>query len=413
MSEAKKTLKIAHVVRRFVFAEWGGTESAVWNTVRNQRRLGLNPEILATAALAQVGEEFRDEVRIRRFSYFYPYFPMSRRTAAMLDKKGGNPFVPALFRALRQERFDLVHIHCGGRMAVMSALTAHRGNRPCVITLHGGHAAVPPEEIRQMMAPVRGKFHYGGVLDRLRKLRRDAVGAADAVICVSHEEAERLAARYPGRPIVYLPNGVNCADFQVKPPCSPRREWGIAAGRTLVLCISRIDYQKNQLILLNLLERDRQCHVLLVGPITAPGYCDRLRAEAARRKVAERLTIIPGLPPDDPRLKAILHEAELFVLPSLHEPFGIVALEAWAAGLPVLAARVGGLKDFIRSGHNGLLFAPDDPEELFQAYQKLTGDAALRARLAANAADAVRAFGWDALSLRLVNLYRELIDARS
>ena len=72
--------------------------------------------------------------------------------------------------------------------------------------------------------------------------------------------------------------------------------------------------------------------------------------------VTERVTLIPGLPPGDPRLKAILHEAELFVLPSLHEPFGIVALEAWAAGLPVVAARTGGLKDFIEEGRTGLLF---------------------------------------------------------
>ena len=217
MSGAERPLKIAHVVRRFVFEEWGGTESVVWNTVLHQRRLGLTPEILTTAALAQTGEELREGIGIRRFPYFYPYFPMTCRTARLLDKKGGNPFVPALFRALEQEKFDLIHIHCGGRMAVMSALTAHRCGIPCVISLHGGHAAVPPEEIRRMMAPVRHKFHYGGLLDRLRGLRRDAVAEADAAICISRDEEKLLSARYPGKRIVYHPNGVNCADFQVKP----------------------------------------------------------------------------------------------------------------------------------------------------------------------------------------------------
>ena len=412
MSVAERPLRIAHVVRRFVFDEWGGTETVVWNTVLNQRKLGLAPEILTTAALSHPGEELRDKIRIRRFPYFYAYFPMSAQTAGLLDKKGGNPFAPALFKALRQEPFDLIHIHCGGRMAVMSALTAHRRNLPCVISLHGGHAAVPPEEIRQMMEPVRHKLHYGGIIDRLRRLRRDAAAEADAVICISREEERLLAARYPGHRVVYLPNGVNRGDFQTKPECSPRREWGIPADRKLALCISRIDYQKNQMMLLELPRRDLQCHLLLIGPVTAPWYLDRLRERAGQLGVADRLTVIPGLPPGDPRLKAILHEAELFVLPSLHEPFGIVALEAWAAGLPVLASNAGGLKDFIVSGRNGILFDPDDPEALFRGYKALTGDAALRAQLAANALDDVRKYDYGALTGRLLELYRELIHER-
>ena len=76
----------------------------------------------------------------------------------------------------------------------MSALLAHRLDVPCVISLHGGHAAVPPEEIRQMMAPVRGKFHYGGILDRLLRLRRDAVAEADAVIWAEEKGVSKRAA---------------------------------------------------------------------------------------------------------------------------------------------------------------------------------------------------------------------------
>ena len=101
------------------------------------------------------------------------------------------------------------------------------------------------------------------------------------------------------------------------------------------------------------------------------------------------------------------------MLPSLHEPFGIVALEAWAAGLPVLASRVGGLKDFIEPERNGLLFEPDDPESLIRCCKRLLDDADLRKRLAANALVDVRQFGWDALTERLVNLYRELIHERN
>ena len=290
-------------------------------------------------------------------------------------------------------------------------LLAHRLGIPCVTSLHGGFAAVPPEEVRKMMAPTRGRFHYGGIIDRLAGYRRNVIAESDAVVCISRDEETLLKEKFPDRRIVYLPNGVNCEDFAVKPACSPRAEWGIPANRRLVLCISRIDYQKNQKLLLELPVRDPACHVLLIGPVTAPWYHRELLDRARELGVADRLTVIPGLPPGDPRLKAILHEADLFVLPSLHEPFGIVALEAWAAGLPVLAAKVGGLKDFIEPGRNGVLFDPADAASLVREYDRLMADEGLRKQLAANALADVRAYSWEALTGRLLDLYGELRHA--
>ena len=409
MSAAAKTLKIAHVLRRFTFGEWGGTETVVWNTVLQQRSRGVEAEILSTAALSVPGEEVRGGIPIRRFRYWYPYFPMTAQTRRELDKKGGNPFCPGLFRALRRGHYDLIHIHCGGRMAVMCALTAHRLGIPCVVSLHGGFADVPKEELRKMMSPTKGKFHYGGIFDRIFGWRKNVIAEADATICISRREEELLKAQFPGRRIVYQPNGVNCEDFAVKPPCSPRSEWGIPAGRRLVLCISRIDYQKNQKLLLELPAKDPECHLLLIGPVTAPWYHQELLDKAKQLGVSDRLTVIPGLPPSDPRLKAILHEADIFILPSLHEPFGIVILEAWSAGIPVIASNAGGLKDFIESGRTGLLFDPGHPEELVRAYETLTGDPELRRRLADAAREEVRNYSWKALTGRLLDLYADLM----
>ncbi|MBR4676291.1 MAG: glycosyltransferase family 4 protein [Victivallales bacterium] len=400
--------KIAHVVRRFVFDEWGGTENVVWNTVLQQRKVGLEAEILATSALTTAGEEEREGIRIRRFPYWYPYFPLTQKTRLVLDKKGGNPFSPQLFRALEFGHFDLIHIHCGGRMAVLCALLAHRLKIPCVISLHGGFADVPAEELRQMMAPTKGLFHYGGIIDRLFRLRRNPVAEADGVICISHGEEKLLKERFPNKRIAYLPNGVDCGIFRVKPSCSPRAEWGIPNERRLILCISRIDYQKNQKVLLSLLSEDANSHLLLIGPITAPVYCEELKKLAQEKNVAGRLTIIPGLEHDDPRLKAILHEAQLFVLPSIHEPFGIVVLEAWAAGLAVIASNAGGLKDFVRHKRNGLLFSPDDVAELVENYKLLMENPELRSRLVATALEDVQEYSWERLSERLIALYQEL-----
>ena len=108
-------MKIAHIVRRFTFAEWGGTESVVWNIAKQQKAQGLTPEILCTAALDKVGTEVIDGITIRRFPYFYPYFPMPEKDRLALDKKGGNPFSPELMKALQKGKFDIFHIHEIGR----------------------------------------------------------------------------------------------------------------------------------------------------------------------------------------------------------------------------------------------------------------------------------------------------------
>ena len=69
-------MKIAHIVRRFTFSEWGGTESVVWNIALQQKAQGLTPEILCTAALDKAGVEIVNGITIRRYPYFYPYIPM-------------------------------------------------------------------------------------------------------------------------------------------------------------------------------------------------------------------------------------------------------------------------------------------------------------------------------------------------
>ena len=87
-------MKITHIVRRFTFSEWGGTESVVWHIALQQKARGLTPEILCTAALDKTGTETVEGITIRRFPYFYPYFPMPAKDKLALDKKGGNPLTP-------------------------------------------------------------------------------------------------------------------------------------------------------------------------------------------------------------------------------------------------------------------------------------------------------------------------------
>ena len=146
----RKTFKVVHVVRRFAFEEWGGTETVVWNSARKLRDQGVESEIFSTRACSGTGDEVRDGVPIRRFDYFYPYWPLGEERVRALDKKGGNPLSAGLFKALRECDCDLVHIHTAGRLAQQAILIAHRRHIPAVVSFHGGCRDVPAAELREV-----------------------------------------------------------------------------------------------------------------------------------------------------------------------------------------------------------------------------------------------------------------------
>ena len=393
-----KSLKVAHVVRRYSLAEWGGTETVVRHTVEEQRALGHEPCVFCTAALQPPGARTTDDVRL--FPYFYPYFPMPAADRLKLDKKGGSPYAPALFRAVAAFRPDVIHIHAGGRLACSAVRLAERLDVPSVISLHGGAAVVPKSEMEEMLRPLKGKFPYGAILDRFAGIRFDPLARVGAIVCISHAEETRLAQLYPGRMIRYLPNGVELP----KGEAVRRRE----SRPVSILCVSRIDYQKNQLALVELLAARPDCRLTLVGPITAQWYADKIAARVRELGVGDRFTLIPGLPPGSAELAAAFAAADVFVLPSVHEPFGIVALEAMARGVPLIASNVGGLPDFVRDGVNGLLFAPSSPDGLLQAFDRL---AALPLDARAAMVDAglatAQGFAWPSVVARLMRIYAE------
>lgn len=397
-------MKIAHIVRRFTFSEWGGTESVVWHIAKQQKAQGLQPEILCTAALDKVGMEVVDGITIRRFSYLYPYFPMPEKDRLALDKKGGNPFSPELMKALQKGKFDIFHIHAGGRLANYTLRLAKKISVPALMSLHGGSCAIPQQEMELMLKPLKHKFSYGGIVDRLCRTRKTPESQADVLLALSREEVEKLKKRYPEKQVELFPNGILHREL---PEAGVfRKKYNIPDDKKLLLCISRIDYQKNQKILLKLLKKHTDTHLLLIGPVTAAWYRDEILRDAEKTGVMGQLSIIPGLSPDDPALLQALKAAYCFILPSRHEPFGIAALEALDAEVPLIASAVGGLKDFLVDGKNALLFEDNNAASLLEAYNKIE---LLRNDLIANGTTTAQEYNWQNIAEKLTDLYRGLL----
>ena len=384
------TMRTAHIIRRFAFSEWGGTESVVWNTALALHAKGSPSEIFATKALSPVQDEVRNAIPIHRFSYRYPYFPLSKEKVRILDKKGGNPVVPGLQKALRKGEFDILHCHTMGRMAAETRAAARRLHVPYIMTLHGGYFDVPPAEIKQMMKPLQGTIPYGNFMDRLFGRRVDALKLANGIVCVGENEIQPAKEHFPDKLIIHLPNGVNYEYFHEYSGSDFRRQVGIRSDRKILL--------------------GEPWHLVFIGAATAEWYVDKLREKIRLMNLTNRVTIINGVPPDSSLLPAAYHAASAFLLPSLHEPFGIVVLEAWSAGTPVIVSPVGGLKTLVRDGETGF-FAPAEgaPHEWADLIRKLDEDTELRGRIT-DAADAeVREnYSWSVITDRLLDFYQEV-----
>lgn len=388
-------MKIAHVLRRISFNDWGGTEQVVWNIAKAQAKAGHDVRLFATSALSGEGLETVDGLEVRRFKPIYPWWPMSSRLAAELDLKGGNPFVPGLGRAIREWRPDVVHCHAMARIAELCIRTAAKTGAKSVVSLHGGGANVPAAEAKSLKAPTRGLFPWGKLVDCamgwIRRVPEDFGG----IVCVGADEYERYKARHDH--VMFLPNGVDTSLFS---RCAPHA----SGGR--IVCVARIDRQKNQMMLVEALARHPSATVRLVGPVTQPDYKEELLRRARELGVDGRLSFAGALRPGSDELVNEYANADMFVLPSRHEPFGIVVLEAWAAGLPVVASDIGGLGRLCAEHPDAaVVFAPGDDSALDAALVAASAKAEAMGRAGREAASQ---YEWSRLSAMLVDFYAQI-----
>lgn len=407
-------MNVVQVPRRFVASEWGGTETVVLQTSKRLLAMGHHTEILCANALAGCDVEVVDGVRVRRVPYTYPYWFLRDEAKRQLDKKGGNLFSFALMKALRAyPDLDVIHMHTLKRVGGIGRHVARKRRIPYVVTLHGGVFDVPAQEADTMTRPTRGAFEWGKVLGMWVGSRRVLDDAA-AVICVGTEEQREVQRRFPHKRVVHLPNGVDADHFAEGDGHGFRRRHGIARQARVLLTVGRIDSQKNQLFavrcLPRLLECDAGVHLVLIGHVSNEAYCGRVMAEAERLGVGGRVCLIRGLPADGQDLVDAYHAADMFLLPSIHEPFGIVILEAWAAGLPVMASRVGGVPSFVSEGQDGILFEPDNERDFQAAFRALWGSPERMMAIAqAGQTKAREHYSWDHVTKALVQLYEEVV----
>jgi glycosyltransferase involved in cell wall biosynthesis len=406
---------IIHVPRRYVADQWGGTETVIQEISLQQKRAGFSPLVMTSMALAESRNENISGVQVKRFNYCYPFFGLNAEAKAAMDKKGGNLLSLSLFVGLiTAPDVRLFHSHAVNRLGGMVRTAARLRGKPFVVSVHGGVFDVPKSERSSMLAPIIGKIEWGRLFGAFFGSRR-VLEDADMLVFVCKEEAEQARIKLSHDRIAHLPNGVDCSRFQTGDGASFRAKHDLPADAFVVLNISRIDEQKNQLLLLEsfaqLAAERPDAHLVLIGPETQPDYAVRLRKFVEKSGLTDRVRILHGLKNNDAELVNAYHACDVFVLPSVHEPFGIVVLEAWSSGKAVIASNVGGLGTLIQDGENGIHIDPKSKrvaEDLTSKMLLLAQAPSKRNALAqAGKKEAITHYDWSRIAARQEEIYQQ------
>lgn len=287
--------------------------------------------------------------------------------------------------------------------------------RPDVVHAHDWHTAWAGDTLSTLFgAPLIATFHstergrHGGHVPEGPSSAINAVEAwlahrSDAQICCSRfMMRELLEGLDPGN-VRLIPNGVDPRVW--RPTANVARE-------SLVLAWGRVQYEKGFQVLAQAMAMLRGRVPGLRCVIAGRGsYLPELQSQVDIEGVSD-LVNLAGFVSDD-ELRSLLHRAGCVVIPSLYEPFGIVALEALAAEAPTVAARTGGLAEIIEGTDAALLFEPGNARLLADAIERVLTDRALATEMQARGRDVlISRFSWDAIAASTLEVYEQVISDR-
>jgi D-inositol-3-phosphate glycosyltransferase len=326
------------------------------------------------------------------------------------------PFTSEVLRVEAQHEpgwYDLVHSHYWLSGQVGRAARARWG----VPLVHSAHT----------LAKVKNASLADGDTPEplVRLLGEDRVVAeADRLVASTEDEARQLALLYGARPdqVVTVPPGVDLKLFRLAghwARSAARTRLGVPPDGVVLLFVGRIQPLKAPDVLLRavlpLLDRAPQLRgrlqVMVVGGPSGSGL-DRpesLQKLAASLGIADLVRFEP--PAREDRLADLYRAADVTVVPSHSESFGLVALESQACGTPVVAAAVGGLRTAVDDGVSGLLVDSHDPADFAAAIHRVVGRPAYRARLSAGARSHAERFSWQRTAEGLLAAYRGALTA--
>jgi glycogen(starch) synthase len=373
----------------------GGLGRHVQELSKSMVHAGHEVTVVTRHAPGAPVEEWVDGARVLRAPEDPPLFPLSTPTLLAWAMAFNHGLIRAGQRAAQQAEFDVIHAH--DWLVAQAAVTLKEQLRlPLVVTIHsteiGRHLGWLPDEMNKRIHSVE------------RWLGHEA---SRVVLCSDYmrQEASHLLGIDRDR-IDVVPNGVDVLLWRTDPSAVQltRRRYNDAGP--LIGYAGRLVYEKGVQTMLHALPELRRRHPGLRLLVAGEGPHGAQLRELTNRLELRHVVTFTGFLGDE--LPTVMAATDVLVVPSLYEPFGMVALEAAAAGTPIAAAATGGLAEFVETGRTGVTFPASNPTALAEAVSGLLRDGTAARSMAANARRAVAdRYSWDAVVRGVHGVYRK------
>jgi D-inositol-3-phosphate glycosyltransferase len=304
-------------------------------------------------------------------------------------------------------QYDVIHSHYW-----MSGLAARDLKRRWGIpVVHMFHTlGLMKQRVARTPGEADGDYRLSG--------EREVLQLADRIIAATPAELAQLQWLYQAdiHKVVVIPPGVDLGHFYPIPPDEAKEFIGVAPCEQMLLFVGRIEPLKgiDTLIEAIAIMRQQNVHVCLsviggdpdLSQENAGSEMARLQTLREKYHLQDLVAFLGKRSQDT--LPYYYSAAEAVVVPSHYESFGMVALEAMACGVPVVASQVGGLAFLVQDGVTGYTVPVDEPQALAERLIRLVQDKELREQLGKQAADFARQYGWEHIAGRMINTYNEV-----
>lgn len=410
-------MRVLHLSWEYPPLVYGGLGRHVHALAEAQAALGHDVTVITQRPPGDVAaEEIRSGVRILRVEHDPPHLPFDEEHLLAWTLALQTAVIRRGLAWAPEGRPEVVHAH--------DWLMAHAGitlrealDTPLVATIHateaGRHQGWLPSDLSRSIHDVEGW------------LTRTA---ARVIACSEHMqwEVERLFG-IPGDRIDVIANGIDLGRWRASRAAAARmraRYAGTASPGTasagtaspdtgpLIVFCGRLEWEKGGHTFIDALPRLRRRFPGLRAVIAGRGGQEQSLRDRVRAKRLGRTVSFAGwLPERD--LHALMRAADVLVVPSLYEPFGLVALEGAALGTPLVVAATGGLAEFVIDGETGTVFPAGDPAALAAATTAALLDPDAAARMARRARRRLRReYSWERLAASTVDTYRRARRSR-
>ena len=294
--------------------------------------------------------------------------------------------------------FDVMHVH--DWLAAFSGISfKHYTRKPMVLTVHSTEVG----RAQGLHSP--DSFSINGI-------EWWSMYEADRVIVCSNSMKNEVCNHFnlPREKVDVIPNGIDVSKYQILVDRGAvRQRYGVGWGEKLVLCVGRLVPQKGIEYFIRAIPSIARRYPEAKFVIVGEGWSrDILEGEARATGYAHKIRFTGFA--SDTEVINLMTSADVLVVPSIYEPFGIVALEGMATGVPVVASKVDGLAEVIEHERTGIFVYPRSPDSIAWGIDRVLSDPDHARWLADNAKDKLhKAYTWEVVAMKTVEVYKKAV----